>query len=66
YYSPKGKAIQDNAVTPNVLVADSDDDALLPDEDESAPPVEEEKKPTTPQQDEQLQRAIQVLKNRAS
>src|ERR1700683_4963688 len=35
YYSPSGKAIQDVAVTPNVMVADSsDDDAGLPDEDE--------------------------------
>ena len=38
YYSPSGKAIQDSAVTPNVLVADSDDDAALPDEDENARP----------------------------
>src|SRR5207244_2412794 len=39
YYSPLGKAIQDSAVTPNILVADSDDDAGVPDEDqESVPP----------------------------
>ena len=30
YYSPSGKAIQDTAVTPNVLVADTDEDAALP------------------------------------
>ncbi len=65
YYSPLGKAIQDAAVTPNVLAADSDDDAALPDEEqEAAPPDEGKKQP--PQQDEQLQKAIQVLKNRAS
>ncbi len=65
YYSPAGKAIQDTAVTPNILVADTDDEAALPDEDqESAPPDDGKKQP--PQQDEQLRKAIQVLKNRAS
>ena len=66
YYSPSGKAIQDAAVTPNVQVADVDEDAALPDEDqESTPPPVEKPKPT-PQQDEQLQKAIQVLKAHAS
>ena len=66
YYSPRGKTIQDNAVTPNVLVADSDDDSALPDDDDSvAPAVNDNVKPP-PQQDEQLQKAIQVLKRRAS
>jgi len=65
YYSPTGKAIQDTAVTPNVLVADNDDDGNLPDdEDSAAPPQEEKKQP--PQQDEQLNKAIQVLKSRTS
>src|SRR6266849_4718943 len=27
YYSPSGKAIQDSAVTPNIVIADTDDDA---------------------------------------
>ena len=65
YYSPSGKAIQDTAVTPNILVADTDDDVPLPDEDqEIVPPDDGKKQP--PQQDEQLHRAIQVLKKRAS
>ena len=65
YYSPSGKAIQDTAVTPNILVADTEDEAALPDEDqESAPPDDGKKQP--PQQDEQLHKAIQVLKNRTS
>ncbi|HLB87032.1 MAG TPA: S41 family peptidase [Terriglobales bacterium] len=65
YYSPSGKAIQDTAVTPNILVADTDDDVPLSDEDqEIAPPDDGKKQP--PQQDEQLHRAIQVLKKRAS
>ncbi len=65
YYSPSGKAIQDTAVTPNILVADTDDDVPLPDEDqEIAPPDDGKKQP--PQQDEQLHKAIQVLKKRES
>ncbi len=66
YYSPRGKTIQDNAVTPNVLIADSDDDAALPDDDESAAPADNDKVKPTPQQDEQLQKAIQVLKRHTS
>jgi carboxyl-terminal processing protease len=65
YYSPSGKAIQDAAVTPNIVVADSDDDAALPDDDDGAAPADEEKK-APPQQDEQLHKAIQVLKAKAS
>jgi carboxyl-terminal processing protease len=67
YYSPSGKAIQDAAVTPNIVVADADDDAGLPDEDEnSAAPTEDNKKQQPAQPDEQLRKAIEVLKNRAS
>ena len=66
YYSPSGKTIQDNAVTPNVLVADTDDDATLPDDDDNATPTEQESRRPAPQTDEQLQKAIQVLKHRAS
>jgi len=63
YYSPGGKAIQDTAITPNVLVADTDEDAPLPDEDQEATPAEDNK-PKAPQTDEQLRKAIEVLKNR--
>ena len=65
YYSPQGKAIQDSAVTPNILVADVNDDGPVPDEDENAAPSDIEKK-TAPEKDEQLQKAIDVLKNRQS
>jgi carboxyl-terminal processing protease len=65
YYSPSGKAIQDAAVTPNIVVADSDDDAALPDDDDNTAPADEDKK-APPQQDEQLHKAIQVLKAKAS
>jgi len=65
YYSPQGKAIQDTAVTPNITVADASDDVAVPDEDENAQPSDVEKK-AVPQKDEQLQKAIDVLKNRQS
>jgi len=66
YYSPSGKALQDTAVTPNIAVADSSDDYLVPDEDENAQPDEkqqEKEKKAAP--DDQLKRAIDVLKNPA-
>ncbi|MBV8050401.1 MAG: peptidase S41, partial [Acidobacteriaceae bacterium] len=66
YYSPSGKAIQDTAVTPNLVVADADEDAPVPDEDENAAPADQTKKPQPPQEDEQMQKAIEVLKNRPS
>ena len=68
YYSPGGKSIQDAAVTPNVIVADvADDDGGLPDEDQGAAVTDEnkEKKPKN-QTDEQLNKALEVLKNRES
>ena len=63
YYSPEGKAIQDAAVTPNIVVADADDSLPLPDEDENAAPSDAQKK-TAPQRDDQLQKAIEVLNKR--
>ena len=66
YYSPSGKAIQDAAVTPNVMVADAIDDLVSPDDgDDTAAPAEEEAKPKN-QVDDQLNKAIEVLKSRAS
>ncbi|MBZ5705825.1 MAG: PDZ domain-containing protein [Acidobacteriia bacterium] len=65
YYTPSGKAIQDTAITPNILVADVDEDGALPDEDQETAPPDNTKK-AAPQQDEQLQKAIQVLKSHAS
>ncbi len=57
YYSPDGKAIQDNGVTPNVLQAEADSgDAAddLPD----ATPDDNAKKPAS---DELLHKAIETL-----
>ena len=67
YYSPSGKAIQDAAVTPNVLIADTaDDDGGLPDEDQSAAPNEKKEVKPKSQEDDQLNKALEVLKNRES
>jgi carboxyl-terminal processing protease len=66
YYTPTGKAIQDNAITPNVLVADAEDDGPVPDEDENAAPADEAKKAPVVQPDLQMQKAIEVLKSRSS
>ncbi len=73
YYSPSGKAIQDASVTPNVMVADStvEDDAGLPDEDEpaatsGAKPVEKKDEKPKNQPDDQLNKALETLKNRES
>ncbi len=66
YYSPGGKAIQDAAVTPNVMVADSIDDLVTPDDGEEAPaPTDDQAKPKSPV-DDQLNKAVEVLKSRAS
>ncbi|HUO24753.1 MAG TPA: S41 family peptidase [Candidatus Aquilonibacter sp.] len=65
YYSPSGKAIQDVAVTPNVMVADEDDNIVPDDDDSTQPAQEQEVKPkSTP--DDQLNKAVEVLKSRAS
>ncbi|MGI9102523.1 MAG: S41 family peptidase [Terriglobales bacterium] len=64
YYSPSGKAIQDTAVTPNIMVADNNDDFVLPDDEDNSAEPEQGKKQRTLQNDEQLKRAIEVLKNR--
>jgi len=65
YYSPSGKAIQDAAITPNVLVADVPDDATPPDDEDSTPPADQEAKPKNTV-DDQLNKAVEVLKSRAS
>jgi carboxyl-terminal processing protease len=64
YYSPSGKAIQDNSVTPNVVVADEEDNALPDDEEQPAAPDQETKPKNT--QDDQLKKAVEVLKSRNS
>jgi carboxyl-terminal processing protease len=66
YYTPNGKAIQENGITPNVLIAmAADDQAALPDDDDSVAPAEEPQKTPASKEDDQLKRAIEVLKNKA-
>jgi carboxyl-terminal processing protease len=63
YYTPKGKIIQDAGITPNVLVASTDELAALPDDEDGNAPDEPQK--TQPKEDDQLHRAIEVLKTKA-
>jgi carboxyl-terminal processing protease len=62
YYTPSGKVIQDNGVTPNVQVASAADIAVVADDDEDNSPDEPQK--TQPKDDDQLHRAIEVLKTK--
>jgi carboxyl-terminal processing protease len=66
YYSPSGKAIQDSAISPNILVADAGDDFIAPDDDENAPDETQQEKQKANQPDDQLDRAIQVLKGQGN
>jgi len=62
YYSPSGKALEDTAITPNVLVADNNDDFAVPDEDENAQEDQTQQEKKQPQSDDQLNKAIELLK----
>jgi carboxyl-terminal processing protease len=65
YYSPEGKSIQDNGVTPEELVAEADTGAAEVDDDsEPAPqatPVPAEKKPA---EDLILRKAIEIAQRK--
>jgi carboxyl-terminal processing protease len=63
FYTPGGKAIQDTAVTPNVVVSNDDDLAALEDDD-NTPESTPESKPPVQKQDQQLQRALELLKTK--
>ncbi len=62
YYSPGGKAIQDAAVTPNILVVDPDEDLAPPEEGVEAP--DETEAPAGPKEDEILRRALTLIQER--
>src|SRR5579875_1839244 len=66
YYSPDGKAIQDTAVTPDILVASNEDDFIAPDETVSPADQALEQKEKAAEQDDQLNKAIQVLTTQKS
>jgi carboxyl-terminal processing protease len=63
YYTANGKVIQDTGITPNVLVASTDDLAAVSDNDDDSSSTEEPQK-TQPKEDEQLRRAIDLLKTK--
>jgi carboxyl-terminal processing protease len=63
YYTANGKVIQDTGITPNILVASNDDVVAISDDDDSTTTTEEPQKPTQ-KEDEQLRRAIEVLKTK--
>ncbi len=62
YYTPKGKVIQDTGITPNVVVAAVDDLAVLPEDEDGNAPDEPQK--VQPKEDDQLHRALEVLKTK--
>jgi carboxyl-terminal processing protease len=67
YESPSGKKIQDDGVTPGVLVASNNDEAAVAEDDtttasENKPPLQ---KPSVTV-DEQLSKALDLLKNKAA
>jgi carboxyl-terminal processing protease len=61
YYTPKGKIIQDGGITPNIQVASAEDIPIVNDDGEETGNTEEPQKPQ-PKEDEQLHRAIEVLR----
>jgi carboxyl-terminal processing protease len=62
YYTSNGKVIQDTGITPNILVAASDDIVAISDDDDSN--TTEEPQKAQPKEDDQLRRAIEVLKTK--
>ena len=64
YYSPSGKAIQDTAVTPNVLVADATTMRSVPMTRTAAMPDSEQEAKPKNTVDDQLNKAVEVLKSR--
>lgn len=61
YHTPSGKIIQDNGITPNVQIASNADlAAALPEDEDGNAPDEPQK--TQPKEDDQLRRALEVLK----
>lgn len=62
YYTPSGKVIQENGITPNVQVASSADLAALVDDDADNGNAPDEPQKAQPKDDDQLHRALEVLK----
>ena len=62
YESPSGKKIENDAVTPNVIVSPSIDQFLAEEEESTAPTTV----PTKPATDDQLNKALDLLKAKTS
>jgi carboxyl-terminal processing protease len=65
YYTPGGKAIQDNGVTPNVIVPDTEAEELATPDEEGVQP-QRERPPARPREDTVLKKGIEVLKNQGA
>jgi len=63
YYSPSGKSIQDSGVTPNVMAAENEEEAALPEDEQPSAP-EDKAAPPKNLQDDQLNKALEILRNR--
>ena len=66
YESPSGKKLQDEGVTPGVLVASAQDDAAAVDEDAAEAPAAAPVVKPGVSVDEQLSKALDLLKNKAA
>ncbi|HLK54353.1 MAG TPA: S41 family peptidase [Candidatus Angelobacter sp.] len=66
YFTSNGKVIQDTGITPNVLVASSDEAIAVSDDDDGSTTTPEEPQKVQPKEDEQLRRAIEVVKAKAA
>jgi len=64
YESPSGKKLQDDAVTPEVLVASNTDDGL--DDDDTTPAASQPAAKPSVSVDEQLTKALDILKSKAA
>ncbi len=64
YESPLGKKLQDDAVTPGVIVAGANEEDAVADEDESNPAPPPPAPKSTAQVDEQLSKALELLKSK--
>jgi carboxyl-terminal processing protease len=66
FYTSDGKVIQDTGITPNILVASSEDAVVVSDDDDGGTTTApEEPQKTQPKEDDQLRRAIEVVKAKA-
>jgi carboxyl-terminal processing protease len=65
YESPSGKKLQDEGVTPGMLVASAQDDAAAVDDEDGDAPAAPVVKPGV-SVDEQLSKALDLLKNKAA